>query len=127
MIVDEKNYISEFQAHHTCFRCNLFFKTPKSIFQQSGRFERTLSCRISVGELLSLSIKIIESMREFLVHAFSALKSRPTGLAKVLWTTPHKTHPIYTLTNHKMVCLRANDPGFRDPSFIKIAKLPTFQ
>ncbi len=28
--------------------CNLFFKTQKSIFQQFGRFDCTLSCRISV-------------------------------------------------------------------------------
>ncbi len=47
MIVDEKNYISEFQAHNTCFLCNLFVKTQKSIFEQFARFERTLSSRIS--------------------------------------------------------------------------------
>ncbi len=54
MIVDEKNYISEFQAHHTCFLCNLFFKTQKSIFERFTRFERTLSSRISVSASSSL-------------------------------------------------------------------------
>ena len=52
MIVDENNYIRGFQALHTCFPCNYFFKSQKSIFQQFGRFVCTVSSRISDSRYL---------------------------------------------------------------------------